>query len=545
MPDQERQDRQQDVERQQQAKQPAVGQAPPVKAPGPGVAAAQGLLQQGVADPKKYARVVREFPADKAGVLQAVGASPLGAGFAQQVVKEVEGFDASIKDKRVAYIGDENYFVADDKRKGAEFKVGATTGTINQDGLNTQTDLGGDKKLVGTLGQDKATKNITGTLDHVAGDTTVGGTIYAGPKDPADNHGADVHGKTKVGKGTGDAKLGYSREDGRSFGVGEVGYKDDTQDARLKAKIGGGGNYDVGATGSKKSGDTKYSGELGYGAKDGVGTLRLGAGFARDDGTSGSLAGRYTDDDNYQLDLSGTRQTGKGRTLYGGLGYGEKTGNDTVSGNIGVRDGRSDTNLSGSYTDRDNFGLNLRDDRKIGDHASLKSNLGYNVAGGAGALTGTMRGQYDPKDFVAGGGLGARYDDKGLSYNADLDATATLKPGLLYAEGFGGVKGGAGMNEPQYHMGGGLVLTPNEKLALTVSGAVDQNGGFDTRLQFDVFKKKVDSAKGLAEQKKKAAVSVFMGYRQGMDGALMNDRYGGGRFQHDEGQAYVGVGFRF
>ena len=130
-----------------------------------------------------------------------------------------------------------------------------------------------------------------------------------------------------------------------------------------------------------------------------------------------------------------------------------------------------------------------------------------------------------------------------------MDATGTLKKGSLYYEAFGGVKGGGGLEEPTYNMGGGLIFTPNEKLALSLTGAIDQHGGFDTRLQFDVFKKKVDNARGISERKKKSAVSVFMGYRQGGGniggGDMMNDRYGAGKYSQNEGQAYVGVGFSF
>ena len=36
-----------------------------------------------------------------------------------------------------------------------------------------------------------------------------------------------------------------------------------------------------------------------------------------------------------------------------------------------------------------------------------------------------------------------------------------------------------------------------------------------------------------------------MDYRQGMGGDVMNDQYGAGRYNHDEGQAYVGIGFKF
>jgi hypothetical protein len=266
-------------------------------------------------------------------------------------------------------------------------------------------------------------------------------------------------------------------------------------------------------------------------------------------GLSTDLKGRYNDNDNYQFNLTGSQKLDSGKTLYGGLGYGEKAGDDTYSGNVGLKDGKSDTNLSASYTNEDKYGLNLSHTQTHGSGLKTQSKLGYNMSDSGGALSGSMRGQYASDDFVASGGLGLQYDNDGLGYNADVDMTTTLQKGLLYGEAFGGVKGGGAMEEPTFHVGGGLVLTPSEKYSLTLSGAIDQNGGFDTRLQFDLFKKKIGNARGISERKKKSAISVFMGYRDGMGslggGDMFNDRYGAGKYGQSEGQAYVGIGFKF
>lgn len=589
MPDKVGQDRQQQQAKEQ--KQPSKDQASPKKQ-GPGVTATQALLQQAISEPAKYARVIREYPEDKDTILSSISQSALGASFANKVVDEASGMDASIQDRRLSYVDDDssNYFVADAKRKGAEFKFGETTGTANKDGLNIENPNGnylkaGGKKDDGTKrkGAEFQVGDTHGTIDKkgltaqrpMEGDKQFEGNLNykddkvtgygdvinnetgsrygvgadVGTKDPGGNHGLDVHGSKKIGEGVGNAKLGYSMEGSSPYAVGSAGYKDKTQSANLSAKYGGTSNYDFSLSGAKKVGDTNYRSNLGYGTKDGTDNLRGGFGLTTDQGLSTDLKGRYNDGDNYQFDLTGSQKQKNGSSLYGGLGYGEKDGAGTATSHIGLRDKDSNTKLSSSYTDNNDFGLNLSHDQQHNSAFKTQSKLGYNMNDGSDALTGSIRGQYSSEDFVGSGGLGARYDDNGLGYNADVDAMGTLKKGSLYYEGFGGVKGGGDMDQPTFHVGGGLTLTPNEKLALTVSGAIDQDGGFDTRLQFDVFKKKVTGARGLSESKKNAAVSVFMGYRQGMGGIgggdMMNDRYGAGKYGHDEGQAYVGIGFKF
>ena len=588
MPDKATQERQQQQAKEQKA--PPKDQAPPKKQ-GPGVKAAQALLQQGISEPAKYARVIREYPEDKDTILSSISKSALGASFANKVVDEAGGMDMSIKDKRLSYVDEDgsNYFVADAKRKGAEFKFGETTGkadkdglvvenpngnylkaggktddgkkrdgaefqlgdthgTINKKGLTATRPMEGDKEFEGNLNYKD--KKVSGYGDVVNKETgsRYGVGANVGTKDPGGNHGVDVHGSKKIGDGKGDAKLGYSMEGGNPYAVGSVGYKDKEKDGRLNAKYGGTSDYDFSLGGSKKIDDTRYRANLGYGTKDDKNNLRGGVGMTTDQGLSTDLKGRYNDGDNYQFDLTGSQERKKD-TLYGGLGYGEKDGVGTTTGNIGLRDGDSNTNLSANYTDADKYGLNLSHTQTHSANLKSQSKLGYNMTGGTGTLSGSMRGQYQSDDFMASGGLGAQYDDNGLGYNADMDATGTLKEGSLYYEAFGGMKGGGGMDEPTYHMGGGLVFTPKEKMALSLTGVIDQDGGFDTRLQFDVFKKKVTNARGISERKKKSAVSVFMGYRQGMGdvggGDMMNDRYGAGKYSHDEGQAYVGIGFKF
>ena len=614
MPDPAVQAREQQLAKEQQRQGRDEAKLPDKEKAGPGVARAEGLLQKGIGKPDAYARVIQEFPQEKGAILGAIQKSSLGNDFAQKVVEEAGGLDLSVKDKRLSYVdkdGDD-YFVADADRKGAEWQLGSfkgkagqdggefsvgdkTEGKVTKEGATVTHSIDENDKIVGDV---KWKDGVKGSVDWQHGDSSLG----VGGSGGKGAFGADVHGKTKAGDGTVDAKLGVESKDGTMAGVGSVGYGDKDTKARLDGRVQDGKNYQAGLTGSQEVGENTLRGGAGYGAKDGTATATANVGADLKGGHSADLKGAYTDADNYQVDLSGKAKLGKETTLTGGLGYGEKDGADTIKGNLGIagkqgsagvrgsytdadnhflgadatkklgdkdrlkasyglnrtegtsthsgslryeNDEKGNAGLSGSYTDEQNWKLGADGKYNLGKQGSLTGSVGHEVKDGAGTTSASLKGQYATDDVVLSGEGGLQHDKDGLGYNAKGEGTFTLKKGLLYGETFGGVKGGPGMDEPQYHMGGGLTLTPNEKMALTLSGAVDQSGGFDTRLQFDLFKKKVESARGLTEQRKKSVVSVFAGYRQGMDGGLMNDRYGAGKYSHDEGQAYVGVGFRF
>jgi hypothetical protein len=119
----------------------------------------------------------------------------------------------------------------------------------------------------------------------------------------------------------------------------------------------------------------------------------------------------------------------------------------------------------------------------------------------------------------------------------------------LYAGAWGGYDKVEG-EQPWGRAGASLTFTPDEKLALTVAGVLDNEGNFETRLQLDVFKKRVEGVRTISESKRNAIVSVFLSYTQGNRHDLFDERYGTPTFRRDtpggEGGTFgAGIRIRF
>jgi hypothetical protein len=94
-------------------------------------------------------------------------------------------------------------------------------------------------------------------------------------------------------------------------------------------------------------------------------------------------------------------------------------------------------------------------------------------------------------------------------------------------------------------------LTPDQKHALTLAGAVDLDGNFDLRFQYHLFKKRVRNVRDLDAQQRKA-LSLFLEYNQaGHDGgpsSLHDDVLGGASHDTklgDQSQLRAGIRIRF
>src|SRR6185312_1506937 len=100
------------------------------------------------------------------------------------------------------------------------------------------------------------------------------------------------------------------------------------------------------------------------------------------------------------------------------------------------------------------------------------------------AATGDFQAGYGSKDYAkATGGL-------------DLQ----LHPGM-YASTWGSVDAEQG-KKTTGSLGASLTLTSDEKSALTLAGIINSNGSFETRLQYDLFKSKLDGVSTLSKEKK-------------------------------------------
>ena len=566
---------------------------------------------------KEIAKILWQYPEEKAQIISLCQQSLGGNLFVQQVIKEYEGWHVDMKGQRLAWGDDKaeskDFFVAGVKEQGARWQVGdfkgsadkeglawqkgeSWTGLIGKNGLHTEIVTGDEQKVV--LEGNYKNKEATLKGDYLFGDSSLG--FGAHGKD-LDELGGDLHGKTKLGEGTLSGKVGLDKtgKDGDLTTSAALEYKDkdvsvsadgsytsaDKYQAEMKGKLGLNKDASVSASaGVKKEGkDLTVSGGAGYQAKGG----------------ELSASGSYTNAEKYQAEMKGKLAVGKDASVSAGLGYEQKGKDDTVKANLGYKDKGGSVNLKGSYTDADHHAVDLAADKKLDEKTSASIGLGHAKDGNkttetlqlglkddknqanlglsytdpdnlkakldyarqidkdseikarleAGVQQGKnfaqlgLSGTSKSDDLVLQASLEALKNQNGLDVKASGDATITLVGEKLYGHAF--VKLDGILNDPKYQVGGGITWTPKDKLALTLAGVVDQSGGFDARLQLDLFQKKIKNARDLDENKKKAALSVFAGYRQEMDGGFLNDRFGAGKFATQSGQAYFGVGFRF
>jgi hypothetical protein len=117
----------------------------------------------------------------------------------------------------------------------------------------------------------------------------------------------------------------------------------------------------------------------------------------------------------------------------------------------------------------------------------------------------------------------------------------------VYAGAFGSWERAEGERATS-RLGASLTFTPSEKTALTLAGVIDEAGNFETRLQFDLFKKRVEGIQAISDNKKSALVSLFLSYTQGGRQDLFDDRFGSSTFRRDTpvggGGGAIGAGIR-
>ncbi|MBZ0234196.1 MAG: hypothetical protein K8M05_17840, partial [Deltaproteobacteria bacterium] len=157
--------------------------------------------------------------------------------------------------------------------------------------------------------------------------------------------------------------------------------------------------------------------------------------------------------------------------------------------------------------------------------------------------------------------LGERHRSGDLLHGLDLTAGAGTRDYLsvsgsadlrlgprLFAGGFGGLTVEDG-EQTAAHAGASLTFTPHEKAALTLAGVVDQDGRLETRLQLDIFKKKLSDLSSFADHKKDALVSLFLSYQpEGPGPRRLDDRFGGSQLDTGVGgdeRVTAGIRIRF
>ncbi|MCX5741658.1 MAG: hypothetical protein NT062_04060 [Proteobacteria bacterium] len=382
--------------------------------------------------------------------------------------------------------------------------------------------------------KDKDT-SITGRLGRDAqGTTTLGGTASQELKSGATVSGAAELSRSQAGQYYGSLDGAYKDKDtsltghlGRDLAGTTTLSGTGSQELKSGATIGGAaelhrsaaGQYYGSLDGSYKDKDTSLTGHLG---RDLEGTTTLGGTGSHKLQNGATLAGSAE----LQRSAAG---------LYTGHLDGSYTDKDSkIDGSI-VR-GADSTTIGGGYT------------RKWGDELSLSARASHlQPDHGQGQSTFTMSEQYKSGKMIQGldltAGHGAR-DYIGAKGSID----AQLAPNL-YAGAYGSFAAESG-KQTTAQLGASLTFTPNEKTALTLAGVIDEHGTIETRLQYDVFKSKINGVSDIAGHKKDALVSLFLSYSQQTGGGRsLDDRYGAPKYGTSTpaggGQVMAGIKIAF
>src|SRR6185312_11519635 len=108
----------------------------------------------------------------------------------------------------------------------------------------------------------------------------------------------------------------------------------------------------------------------------------------------------------------------------------------------------------------------------------------------------------------------------------------------MYASTWGSVDAERGKPTTE-SLGASITLTHDEKNALTLAGIINQDGSFETRLQYDMFRSKLDGVQGLSKEKKDAMISLFVSYTSKGTPGMLNDELGAPQYNDRPGSGAV------
>ena len=554
------------------------------RAYGKGMLALEAMLAKGAPKPKDVATLI-DAHRDEHDQMLAFCDQKLGSAFVESVRSELNSLRLSIPNKELAVgdPGDPNadYLDISQAQGGAKWKAagGKFTGTADKNGLDTTAKLGAHDSLHAQVKPDKSGSldwNRDGTTEATLAGSYQDGTHY----DASLSRTQDVAG-TSVTEG-----IEHSVADGKATDSVYADAKKGNTTAH--ADLGTGGEHLSAAT---KTAHDSISGSVGHDAKGTSAEIKDTHDFGG--GTTGSLDASYkagtlaetgtlktkTDDlsetvshDNKgtSLDLQDTHAFGSGVTASGevkrdGAGAWSENGSVTHKGAHDAEslklahDAKGTTgSLTGSY---DSGGTKLdgsvaRDADKWTLHAGATEQVNKQLSL-SGKVDETLPDKGKPQTTF---GLSEKYaGDKviegldvegGKGAHDYLKATGSVSGQLapnLYGSAWGSYSYEAG-HQDTAQLGASLTLTHDEKEALTLAGVVDQHGRFETRLQFDVFKDRINSISALDQHKKDAMVSLFLSYSQQVGGQrMLDDRLGAPQYSTpgNASQVMAGIRIRF
>lgn len=538
-----------------------VPAAQPQPTTGPGVQALQALLAHGRPDPDKVVRIIDTYRGERDALL-ALLHKTLGNAYVQQVMSAMHGLRADIKRQEVA-AGDPSDPTADSfvaSKDGAKWRAGdgAFTGEVTKDALHSTNQIGSND----TIKADADFKKQQGTVDWVH-DGKTQAELYGDFK----NHEYGLRRNWDLGEGA-QITGGLRHQEVAGPGSKTAVASDQAFATYTKGttKIDGG----VGMSGGELAGSASVAADLGkrdrveasyrhdaagdaLTAKEthtfGSGAKLVTDGWLRDDdkATTGKLSTAYSDKDT-KLDasvarsadatswhLGGSQQLDDRWTLSGNADYVDKDkGADAFTGKIAANyksaDGKRtfDTSVSRAA---DSTTLHAGGKDQLTPALGLTGSLDYLARdNGTGQATGKLGGTYRTPNLTGDVNLEAGVGTRDYA-NINGQVTGGIAPNL-YATGFGSAGYESGKQLTGY-AGAGLTFTPTDKTALTLAGVIDNNGHLETRLEFDVFKSRVENAAGLSAAQKQSLVSLFVSYApHGTVGNVMNDRYAAPTMSH-------------
>lgn len=517
------------------------------KEPGPGAKALQALLAAGTPSVDKVVAVLDAHRGERDDLMKLLHAT-LGNAFVQDVVAAMGHLRASLDRKEVVAgdpaAADGGYFLASAEEKGARWRTadGRFTGKADQKGLDSTYRLGAHDDLHATVDAKKKEGELA--WDH---DGKEVGALYG--KQEGKGWEAGVRREDELAGGKVTTALRHQAEGGTSTDGLAVAYEGGKEGGKTKAEASLGlsegkvvGGLEASREfegGSKVHGQLERTAEKLHAGVDGTyalgGDRKLTGSATYDHADKGDLATLKAGYASPRASVDGSLTRHEDGHLTGGLsGTYKPDDRTTYTGALTRGDASTDFRLGASHT--------------FSKQDSLAGSLAYRH-GDDGKDQGTLSLRQDHKsqsviqhsEFEAG--VGDRSYAKG-----SLGLDTRLAPSF-YAGAWGGVEAERG-KETHATLGASLTFTPDEKSALTLAGVVNEHGALETRLQYDLFKSKLDGLAGVSQHKKDAMLSLFLSYTTKGPSGMLNDRYGAPQMQYGQpaggdGQFTAGIRFRF
>lgn len=480
--------------------------------PGPGVTALQALCAKGVPKPEDVVEVIDAHRGETTAIYAYLETTH-GAAYVQQV-RDAMGLRASLE-RREIVSGDPTdpdgaYFFGSAEEQGARWRTGdgKFTGTAGKTGLESTYDLDDndsiradvDKKGNGTLGWDHDGERMGELYRSSGGGQDELGLRRRWDLDDKGDLTTGLRHRTRSGASFDELFATHDTEDRRTTTTGALGLHDGKPSGLLgvthkpndKDTYAGELSHDAGGTTLTASGTHGLDGGKRI---SGTTTVHHGS-----DGTTGSIGGSYEDP---HRRIAGSVTRGGDQTAFHLGGHEKLTPELTLTGSL-------------DHVDR--------------DHGEDQTTLRIGERYRSGKLVHGL-------DLEAGHG-----ERDYLMSTSSVDAQLGDK---LYGGAFGMFRTEQGQ-PVQSQLGASLTFTPNEKLALTLAGVLDQSGALETRLQLDVFKSKLRGVGDLADHKKDALLSVFVSYSPGGGHGQLDDRFGAPKLGTPAGeQVMAGIRIKF